>query len=218
MNPTAFLKRLLVLSGLGLALLMPAAHAQHSHATGPYTTVNPPQPSDTSGKIEVLEFFSYTCPHCKAMEPMVENWSKTLPDDVALVRVPVALNAGMAPFQRMYYTLETLGRLNDLHGAFFNALHTQKRPLYDLKSMAAWAAEQGVDRKEFESIFNSFGTDAKVSRANELAKAYRIDSTPNLAVGGRYVTSPTHTNSYEGTIAQAAKLLEQIRAGQPAAK
>ena len=217
MNPTTFLKRLLSLSCLGFALLLPTAQAQ-APSGNPYVNVNPPQPSDTTGKIEILEFFSYGCPHCKVMEPMIQNWAKTLPEDVTLVRVPVAFNTGMEALQRMYYTLDVLGRVDDLHGAYFAALHDQKQPIYDLKSMANWAAEQGIDRKEFESIFTSFGTDAKVKRAKELTKTYGIEGTPSLAVGGRYVTSPTHTNSYEGTIAQAAQLLEQVRSSQSPAK
>ncbi|MCC2596292.1 thiol:disulfide interchange protein DsbA/DsbL [Pusillimonas sp. MFBS29] len=174
-----------------------------------YVTVEPAQPSDTTGKIEVLEFFAYTCPHCNTIEPMVREWAKTFPDNVVLKPVPVAFNASMTDLQKLYYSLESMGRL-DLHQAVFKTIHTERKRIYDAKAITEWAVDQGLDRKAFEDVFNSFGVMSKVSRANELAKLYSIDGTPSIAVGGRYVTSPTLANSYEGTIAEAQRLLEQI--------
>lgn len=188
------------------AFFAPLSGAQ---AAERYVTVEPAQPSDTTGKIEVLEFFAYSCPHCNSIEPMVQNWAKTLPDNVVLKPVPVAFNASMADMQKLYYSLESLGRL-DLHSAVFKAIHAERKRIYDAEAITDWVVDQGVDRKAFEDVFNSFGVTSKVARANELAKLYSIDGTPSIAVGGRYVTSPTLTNSYEGTIAEAQRLLEQI--------
>lgn len=188
------------------ALFVPLSGAQ---AAERYVTVEPAQPSDTTGKIEVLEFFAYTCPHCNTIEPMVEKWAKTLPDNVVLKPVPVAFNASMADLQKLYYSLESLGRL-DLHDDVFKAIHAERKRIYDAKAITDWAVEQGIDRKAFEDVFTSFGVSSKVSRANELAKLYSIDGTPSIAVGGRYVTSPTLTNSYEATITEAQRLVELV--------
>lgn len=186
------------------------ASASFAQATdGQYVTVEPAQPSDTTGKIEVLEFFAYTCPHCHAIEPLLENWSKTLPDNVVLRRIPVAFNANMADLQRLYFSLEALNRL-DLHPEVFKALHEERKRIYDAKAITDWAVSKGVDRKAFEDVFNSFGIKSKLMRADELAKIYNIEGTPSIAVGGKYVTSPTMTNSYEATIAQAQKLVEMV--------
>ena len=187
------------------------ASAGQALAEPNHLTIEPAQPSDTAGKVEVLEFFAYTCPHCFTMEPMTEKWSRGLPENVAFKRVPVAFNANMADLQKMYYSLEALGRL-DLHEKFFVALHRERQRLYDFDAMADWAAKQGVDRQEFEAAFKSFGINNKIARANELAKNYKVEGTPTLAVGGRYITSPSMTGTYEGTITEAQKLLDTVLA------
>ncbi len=185
-----------------------AGHAQTEQS---HITIEPAQPSDSAGKVEVLEFFAYTCPHCFTMEPLTEKWSETFPENVAFKRVPVAFNAGMAPLQKMYYSLEALDRL-DLHSKFFVALHRERQRIYDFDAMADWAEKQGVDRGQFEAAFNSFGINNKVARANELAKSYKVEGTPTLAIGGRYITSPSMTGTYEGAIAEGQRLLEKVLA------
>lgn len=200
-----------IMTGL---MLMPFAQAQ-AQTEGRYQTLKAVQPSETSGKIEVLEFFAYTCPHCKAMEPLVEKWSATLLGDVALQRVPVAFNANMADLQKLYYTLENMERL-DLHPAVFKALHDERKSIITESEIIKWAEDQGLDPEIFGDIFRSFGIQARVNRANELAKNYQIEGTPSIAVGGQFVTSPSMANSYEGTITEANKLIERVRAqGQP---
>ncbi len=194
-----------------LAAGLAFAPASNAQADERYVTLEPAQPSDTTGKVEVLEFFAYTCPHCFAMEPLAAKWAQTLPESVAFKRVPVGFNAGMADLQKLYYTLEALGRL-DLHEKVFVALHRERKRLNNFNAMAGWIETQGVDRKEFEAAFNSFGINNKVARANELTKNYKIDSTPSLAVGGRYVTSPGMTGTYEGAIVEAQKLLDTVLA------
>lgn len=195
------------LSGMivGCAVLFASA----TWAAEPYVTIDPAQPSDTQDKIEVLEFFAYTCPHCAAIEPMVEKWAKTLPANVVVQPVPVAFNASMVDLQKLYYALEAMNRL-DLHPAVFKAIHDQHERLFKADAIADWVAKQGVDRKAFEDAFNSFGINAKVMHANELAKSYRIEGTPSLTVGGKYVTSPSMTGTYQGAIDEADKLLKQV--------
>lgn len=193
--------------GFGLAFA-PVSHAQTQQR---YVTIEPAQPSDTTGKVEVLEFFAYTCPHCYSMEPLTAKWSQTLPDNVAFRRVPVAFNAGMADLQKLYFALEALGRL-DLHEKVFNTIHRQRKRIYDFDAIADWIETQGVERQQFEAAFKSFGINSKVARANELAKNYNIEGTPSLAVGGRYVTSPSMAGSYEGTVAEAQRRLDAVLA------
>jgi len=179
-----------------------------SAASQPYVTLDPAQPSDTQGKIEVLEFFAYTCPHCAAIEPMIEKWAKTFPDNVVLKPVPVAFNASMEDLQKLYYALEAMDR-TDLHPKVFHAIHDEHKRLFQTDAILDWVADQGVDRKAFEDVFNSFGVKAKVMHANELAKTYRVEATPSIAVNGRYLTSPSMTGSYQGAIDEADKLLKQ---------
>lgn len=195
-----------LLMGLASLALSPA------HAA-PFDTLDPIQPSDTPGKVEVLEFFAYTCPHCAKIEPLVVKWRKTLPDTVVFKGVPVAFNASMKDLQKLYYALEAVGRL-DLHDAVFKAIHEENKDLFTADKIIDWVAAQGVDRKAFTDAFNSFGVQTKTTRADELAKAYKIDGTPSFAIGGQYVTSPSHTGSYQGAIDEADKLVKQVLAAQ----
>jgi len=201
--------RLLAAAALAASTLFaPASQAQGAQ---PYATINPPLPSDTPGKIEVLEFFAYTCPHCATMEPMVESWAKTAPSDVVLKQVPIAFNASMKPLQQLYYTLQTLNR-PDLHAKVFTAMHVERKRLFDKKAMGDWVAEQGVDRAKFDSIFDSFSVQTQVQRADQLAQSYNIDGTPAFGVGGKYLTSPAMAgNSYEGALQQVDKLIPMAR-------
>ncbi|MEO6985689.1 MAG: thiol:disulfide interchange protein DsbA/DsbL [Paralcaligenes sp.] len=202
-----FLSAIAVITIGSGALFAPTSQA--ADAKGQYATLDQAQPSDTPGKIEVLEFFAYTCPHCAAIEPLVQKWVKTLPANVVFRSVPVAFNASMADLQKLYYTLDAMGRL-DLHPAVFKAIHEEHKPIYDQKAITDWAVGQGLDRAKFEAVFTSFGVQSKVTRANEQAKSYQIEGTPSISVGGKYVTSPSMTQSYEGTIKEAQKLVEMV--------
>jgi len=170
-------------------------------------------PGDTPGKIEVLEFFSYGCTHCYALEPAFHAWTQTQPDDVAVRQVPVAFNAGMRPLQQLYYTLEAMGRL-DLHPAVFAAIHEQRQRLFTKEAMQDWAQRQGLDNKRFADTFDSFGVNTKVDRANALTRTYDIQGTPTVAVGGRYITSPSHANGYRETVVEVDRLVKQLRDGR----
>ncbi len=200
-----FLRAIAVITIGSGALFAPISQA--ADAQGQYVTLDQAQPSDTPGKIEVLEFFAYTCPHCAAIEPMVQKWVKTLPPNVVFRSVPVAFNASMADLQRLYYTLDAMDRL-DLHPAVFKAIHEEHKPIYDQKAITDWAVSKGLDRAKFTAVFTSFGVQSKVTRANEQAKSYQIEGTPSISVAGKYVTSPSMTQSYEGTIKEAQKLVE----------
>jgi thiol:disulfide interchange protein DsbA len=189
-------------------LFVPAMQASAEDAPL-YVTLDPAQPTDTPNKIEVLEFFAYTCPHCNAIQPLLEKWAKTLPANVVVHPVPIAFNASMVDLQKLYYTLESMNRL-DLHDQVFKAIHEENKPIYDEKAITDWVVGKGVDRAKFTAVFDSFGVKSKVMRATELAKNYQIDGTPSLAVGGKYVTSPSMTHSYAGAIEEAEKLVEMV--------
>ncbi|HWK60208.1 MAG TPA: thiol:disulfide interchange protein DsbA/DsbL [Eoetvoesiella sp.] len=200
--------RTFAIAALGAASLF-APLGQAQAAGQQYVTLNPAQPSDTPDKIEILEFFAYSCPHCAAMQPMVEKWAKTLPSNVVLRQVPVAFNASMTDLQKLYYSLQALDRM-DLNDEVFKAIHTEHKRIFEAKAIADWAVSKGIDRAKFEAVFNSFGINAKIKRANELTQSYQIEGTPSISVGGQYVVSPSMTNSYQGTIDVAQKLLDGL--------
>lgn len=152
-----------------------------------------PQKLDTpAGKqVEVIEFFSYACPHCHAFEPVLENWVKKQGDNIVFRRVHVdAGQRGLAQ-QRLYYTLESLGLLDQYHGKAFAAMHQQRLRLADDEQVLAWAAQAGIDRARFLDAYRSFGVQAKVRRAGAMMNEYKVDHWPLVAIDGRFITSPS---------------------------
>lgn len=215
MSPKNLVLRMFAVAAIGASVLFaPASQAQTDKPL--YKTLDPAQPSNTPGKIEVLEFFAYTCPHCNAIEPLLENWEKTLPKNVVVHPVPVAFNASMVDLQKLYYTLVVLGR-TDLHSQVFKAIHEENLPIYQEKAIADWIVKKGVDRAKFKSVFESFGVETKVKRATEMASNYKIAGTPSFAVDGKYVTSPAMTNGYESAIEETQRLVDKVMAQNKAA-
>jgi thiol:disulfide interchange protein DsbA len=177
MNP---LRRALVVT---VALAPFGALAQR----GPdYFELNPPQPVETQGKIEVIEFFWYGCIHCYNLEPKIETWLKTLPKDVEFRRVPAVLSDRWAHDATIFYAFEALGLVEKLHRPFFDAIHRDRLRTDRWPELSGWLEKQGVDAKKFEATVKSFGVQTKTRRAIGLTSAYKIDGTPAMAVHGRY--------------------------------
>lgn len=166
------------------------ASAQTPQVGTDYIVYDTPQQTEApAGKIEVTEFFFYTCPHCADMEPILEKWAKTLPKDVSLRRVPVLFRPQLAPFAKIYYTLETMGQVDKLHAEVFVAIHEQRVNLADEKTLYGWIASKGVDAAKFEQIYKSFAVSSKVTRADQITRAYNIPGTPAIAVNGKYLVA-----------------------------
>ena len=160
-----------------------------------YARVKNPQPVVTGKKVEVLEFFWYRCPHCFQLEPGLATWLKKLPKDAQVRRVPAVFRDDWAPGAKIYYTLEQMGLLDRLHTKVFDAYHVQNINLNDPAVLGSWIAQQGVDRKKFESIYNSFSTQSKVMKGARLATAYAITGVPAFIIDGKYATSVSMTHS-----------------------
>jgi thiol:disulfide interchange protein DsbA len=153
-----------------------------------YTSISPPQPPTTTGKVEVIEFFSYGCPHCAHLQPLLKQWEKAeLPENAVLVRVPVAFGRReWGQLVRAYYALEATGDLERLDDKLFDAIHQQNQQLFDVESLTAWAAQNGIDANKFRSTFNSPEVTAKAVRADQLSRDYRINGVPTLTIAGKY--------------------------------
>ncbi|HXC39679.1 MAG TPA: thiol:disulfide interchange protein DsbA/DsbL, partial [Burkholderiales bacterium] len=108
------------------------------------------------GKVEVIEFFWYSCPHCNAFEPKLDAWVKKLPPDVVLKRVPVAFRDDFVPQQRLYYTLEAMGKVDELHAKVFRAIHTERQAINREDLIVEWVGKQGLDQAKFKELYNSF--------------------------------------------------------------
>jgi protein dithiol oxidoreductase (disulfide-forming) len=170
-----------VIAALGLAPF--AVRAQHHPA---YVELNPPQPVETTDKIEVLEFFWYGCIHCYNLEPKIETWLKSLPKDVEFRRVPAVFNERWGLDASIFYAFEALGLLDKLHRPLFDAIHRDRLRTDKWPEVSAWLEKRGVDPKKFETTVKSFGVQSKTRRAVRMTTAYKIDGTPAMAVHGRY--------------------------------
>ena len=188
----------LVAAGLGPLGLAPPAAAQ-----GPwpvegthFVRLQQPAPVATGGKLDVVEFFWYECPFCNAFEPALDGWSKKLPGDVVLRRVPVWFqDVPYTAQQRLFYTLQTLGLTDTLHRKAFAAIHNERARLRTTEDMAAFALKNGADPIRFMQTYGSPHVTGLCQQARQLAEAYKIDAVPAIGVQGRYYTNGNLANA-----------------------
>lgn len=196
-----------------LAFVAAAVFSLSSLAAGPeafeghdYTRLKQVQPVATGNKIEVLEFFWYRCPHCFQLEPGLSSWMKTLPKDAQVRRVPAVFRDDWMPGAKLYYTLEQMNLLGKLHHKVFDAYHVENLNLNDPAVLGGWIAKQGVDRKKFESLYNSFSIQSKATQGARLATTYAITGVPAFIIDGKYATSVGMT----GSEARLFEVLDQL--------
>ncbi len=168
-----------------------------------------PQSTDTGSKIEVLEFFWYGCPHCYSFEPFIKAWKKTRPANVEFVRVPAIFRPDWEVQARTYYALSNMGIIEDLHGKIFTAIHKDKKRLNKKELLTDFLVANGVDRKKFETEYNSFSVDSMVRKARKKQTAYKIQGVPSIAVNGKYLTSGSMSGSFENMIKIIDYLVEK---------
>ncbi|MDB5898318.1 MAG: thiol:disulfide interchange protein DsbA/DsbL [Ramlibacter sp.] len=157
-----------------------------------YRTLEKKAPVEApAGKIEVVEFFWYSCPHCNAFEPQLQAWVKKLPPDVSFRRVPVAFRDDFVPQQRLYYTLEAMGKVDELHSKVFAAIHQNREPTNREDAILAFAEKNGLDKAKFQELYNSFNVSTKARRGRQLQDQYQVDGVPAMGVAGAYYTDGT---------------------------
>lgn len=177
-----------------------------------YTLVEPAQATESAGKIEVLEFFSYGCIHCYRLHPFAKQFAAKAPADVVFKRIPVTFDRQqMRPMAKLFYTLEATGDLARLDDAAFAAVHDQKVNLATDEAVIKWVTGQGVDAKKFTETYNSFGIQNKVSRGEQLTKAYRVQGTPQVYVDGRFAVRNEGVQGYDEIFKITDKLIGMAR-------
>lgn len=177
-----------------------------------YVKLNQPLPVPP-GKIEVIEFFWYGCPHCNDFEPALDAWSKKLPADVAFRRVPVAFREQYVPHQKIFYALDAMGLIPTMHRKVFYAIHGERQRLDKPADIAAFMQKNGVDSAKFLEQYNSFSVQTKVRQASKLAAEYKIDGVPAIGIQGRYFTSGALAGTTDGSLAVADYLIQRVRKG-----
>ena len=169
-----------------------------------YRILQNPQPVSAKGKIEVIEFFWYGCPHCYDFEPEISTWVKRQAKDVVFRQVPVAFRDNLMPHSQLFYALEAMGKGAAMNEKVMYAMHKENKRLMTETEIADWVASQGMDRTTFLGTYRSFAVVSKARAARQLADTYRIDGVPTVVMQGRYVTSP----SIAGTKAKAIAVMD----------
>jgi thiol:disulfide interchange protein DsbA len=181
-----------------------------------YTVLREAQPPQDKSRIEVLEVFSFACPHCYEMHPRITAWADKQPSDVVVRKIPAGFrNPGWIPLARAYYALESTGDLKRLEGPLFEALHRERQPLIDEKSITDWVVKQGVDRAKFSAAWNSFGVNTRMSQNERQMVGYEVSGVPMIVVDGRYTVLGS---SYDQMLANAAELVAKVRSERAAKK
>lgn len=198
------------LTGLALSLGTALATAQIT-AGQDYNVINPPQATESPGKIEVTEFFWYGCSHCYALEGPLETWIKKLPADVAFKRVPAMFNEQWGVAGRVHYTLDAMKQLDRLHKPLFDAIHKDNLRITNESAVADWLAKNGVDAAEFKKVSRSFSVESRLRRAIQLTESYKFDGVPAIAVNGRYVALSSQAKSQDRMLDTVDKLIDMAR-------
>ncbi len=184
--------------------------------------LDPPQPVENDGKVEVLEFFAYGCIHCANLEPSLEAWAKKLPADVKFKRTPSPVAIMGIDSTVMYYSLEALGQIDRLHPKIFEAAHLEKVTLGNPSVLNKWLEKNGVDPKKYEEVQKSFSVVTKVNRARKMVEQYKIQATPTMVVNGRYTVEQGNGGAQsmfaniDQLIVEARTALKTLPASTPA--
>ena len=207
------LARLLPLLAVVLAAVALPASAQLQLEEGKqFIRLKNPQPTETGAKIDVIEFFSYGCPHCAHLEPELQRWFKNMPPDVQFRRVPVLFQPAWELLARDYYTLDGLGVEQKLSPDMFKAIHDQNVNLSKANVFFEWAGKQGLDPKKVEEMYNSFAIVSKVNRAKQLAAAYKVEGVPYVVVDGKFATGSDKIGGHPNMPAAIDSLVAKARA------
>jgi len=204
-----------LLAGFALAstalMLAPSAFAELVEGRN-YERLKNPQPTEMGSKIEVVEFFSYGCPHCAELEQYLEPWLAKLPPDVGFRRVPVMFQDHWIALGKIYYTLDALGEERRLSPDVFKAIHGQGLPLWNDKAFFDWAASKGLDRKKVEDVYGSFAINGKMNRARQQAQQYNIQSVPTVVVDGKFITGSERVGTHANLPGAIDELIVKARA------
>lgn len=206
-------RTLLLVLSLFCSTLSQFAFSADLQAGKQYTVIEPPLASNApAGKIEVIEFFSYGCPHCKDFSPLITQWAAKLPKDVTFRRVPVSF--GRPAWEKLasiYYSLETTGQLAKLDDAVFRAIHDERVNFSSNESITTWVASKGGDAKKVGEALDSFGMKSQIRRGDQEAQAAGINGVPALVVAGRYYIKNTEAKGYEDLLRFTDEVIAQVR-------
>ena len=193
------------------ALGLPAAHAQTSDfdPTGKYELVQPPQPTEAPGKVEVVDVFWYGCPHCFTFLPAMEEFEKSKPEYVVMRRMPAVFRKSWENHARAYYTAKLLGVDDKLHRKLFELIHVGGKRTDTRDTLRAFFVENGVNGDAFDKTFDSFAVESMLRKSVVMQGRYGIRGTPSVIINGKYRTSASLAQGYPNMVKVIAALAEK---------
>jgi thiol:disulfide interchange protein DsbA len=174
-----------------------------------YETISPAQPTQNQDKIEIIEFFWYGCPHCYSLEPLMDEWIKTLPDNVEFIRQPAVFSDVWGKHAKAYFVAEALGVVDKVHADFFDEIQNKKQKLTSEDDLANFFVAHGVDETKFRDAYNSFLVDSKLRQAKAMGPRYGLTGVPALIINGKYKTTGVLAKSHENMIKVMNQLIKQ---------
>lgn len=164
-----------------------------------------------SKDIIIYEFFWYGCPHCYNLEPTMDRIEADLEKDTKVVKLPVALRDSWIPHAKLYYALKQMDKIDQVHNLIFEEIHLEDNRLNTEQQMIDFLGKHGIDTDKFIEKYNSFGTEARIKKASNLAKKYQIDSVPTIIINGKFLTSGSYVSSYDELYGVVNLLVERER-------
>lgn len=175
-----------------------------------YTQISTEKQTE-SDQIIIYEFFWYGCPHCFNLEPTMDRIEADLDKDAKVVKVPVALRDSWLPHAKLYYAISQMDKIDDFHNLIFEEIHIEDNRLDTKETMTQFLGDNGIDTKKFLEKYNSYGTEARIKKASNLARKYQINSVPTIVVNGKYLTSGSFVSSYDELYSVVNLLVERER-------
>ncbi len=209
MNPMRFFVAFLLFLSLGLTGIS-GVRAELTEGRD-YAVLLSPQPTKSGKNIEVLEFFWYGCPHCYSLHPHIKAWLKRMPKDVSFRYVPAIFHKSWVPGAKTFYTLEILDEGDKFHDKIYDAIHIKKINLTKEELLFDWITRQGIDRKKFVNIYNSFTVANQSSQSSQMSRKYGLKGVPSLVVDGKYLVSGRMDGTPQETISTLDELIKKVR-------
>ena len=207
----------LAVTSVASAMAMGATSAVHAQGAAPkegkdYVKLSKPATTEApAGKVEVVEFFWYSCPHCNAFEPAFAAWKQKAPANVVVRRVPVAFNASFVPQQKLYFALQAMDNFDAMHVKVFHAIHVERNKLASDDAIFEWVGKQGVNVAKFKEVYNSFTVANQVRKASALQQEYDVEGVPSMGVAGKFYTDGPRAGSMQNVLNVVGYLVEQNR-------
>jgi protein dithiol oxidoreductase (disulfide-forming) len=212
-NPQGGNMKLVMKLFIALAMLCTIPAFADAELGKDYSLLQPPQPTNNANKVEVREFFFYGCIHCFHLHPLLDAWVKKKPKYVEMVYVPAIFNSHWEPMASTYYTLQLMGKGNQLDDALYNAWNRENDYLTEDSDIADFMAKHGVDRKKFSEIYHSFTVASEVARSKQMLLEYHINGTPTLVVDGKYVITGLQPDRTIQVLDEVVKMAHKDHSG-----